>query len=140
MMVMPGKKLAHSPHPLGTFIPSGGTWAAIYCVYKGPRSKQKGSTSEEEELSHPRNQTRRAHTQSQSFPLAPWGMRDWFPRNTLHVHRRNQTHAAMVRTYTYLTYVGLRLRWRRHRCCEHRLWCARISGESVEGGGGVRVD
>lgn len=143
MMMMPGIKLAYPPPPAPyldvPFHPSGGTWAAIYCVYKGPRSKQKGSTIKKEEKCHTQETKRgRAHTQSQSSPMARWGMRDWFPRNTI-ARTYMSPQSTQIRTTPCdgrsVHNVGLRLGWRRHRCREHRLWCARMSGAEGAGGG-----
>lgn len=73
MMVMPGMKLTHSPHTpyLGAWVlfPSGGTWAAIYCVYKGPRSKQKRKHEEEENVT-PKKPNEAGHTPNRRAP--PW--------------------------------------------------------------------
>lgn len=76
MMVMPGMKLTHPPTPLPwlawVLFPSGGTWAAIYCVYKGPRSKQKRKLQRRRKCHTQETKRGRAHTQSQSSPLGPW--------------------------------------------------------------------
>lgn len=67
MMVMPGNKLTHLHAPPPALFLGGGTWAAIYCVYKGPRSTQKGRTkkNKREKLSHTRDQTKAV-----AYPIA----------------------------------------------------------------------
>lgn len=110
--MMPGTELTHShaPLPLALF-PSGGTWAAIYCVYKGPRSKQKGRSKKKnkkkkKKLSHPRDQTEAAAHPIAELTLTRWGTRDWFPRNqnTLHVHTTqfSPMRRRSVHTHTYI--------------------------------------
>lgn len=109
MIVMPCKKLAHTPTPLLRYFPSkrrhlGGDLLSVHVT----EIEAKRKDMKEAKMSHPGNRTRRAHTQSQSSPRPPGGMRDWFPRNTLHVHgTETRSHATMACTYIYIhTYTN----------------------------------
>lgn len=88
MMVMPGYEASTSPHTpyLGTLPPSGGTWAAIYCVYKGPRSKQKRKHEEEGNVT-PKKPNEAGHTPNRrALPWPPGARAIGSQETESHVH------------------------------------------------------
>jgi len=101
------------------------------CTRARDRHKKEGRRRTKERNCHTQEtKPRRSHTQSRSSPRTPPGDARLVPKkqSTLHVHT---TQTAIHTCYIHRA----ALRWRRHRCCEHRPWCARISGE--KGGRGV---
>lgn len=89
MMMPPGRELEHPPTSyLGTFHPSGGTWAAIYCLYKGPRSKQKGSTRKKKKNVTPKKPDEAGTHPIAELPLGPLGDARLVPKE----HNRTYIH------------------------------------------------
>lgn len=145
MMVMPGMKLAHPPTPLTwVLFPQAAALGRRSTVCTRGRDRSKKGSTKKKEMSHPRNQTRPGTHPIAELPLGPLGHARLVPKKQNRTYIHEPTYHANpipMRRRSVLcvpTYVGLRLRWRRHRCREHRLWCARILGR--RGRGGVRVD
>lgn len=83
MMTIPGRKLAH-PHPLPRYLSPKRRHlgAAIYCVYKGPRSKQKGSTTKKKKNVTPKKPNEAGTHPIAELPLGPLGDARLVPKKT----------------------------------------------------------
>lgn len=105
MIMMPCKKLAHTPTPLLRYFPSkrrhlGGDLLSVHVT----EIEAKRKDMEEGKMSHPRNRTRRAHTQSQSSPDPPGGCAIGSQEThcTYMARRPDPMRRWPVHTYTYI--------------------------------------
>lgn len=109
MIVMPCKKLAHTPTSLLRYFPPkrrhlGGDLLSVHVT----EIEAKRKDMKEGKMSHPRNRTRRAHTQSQSSPRPPGGCAIGSQEtHCTYMGAQARSHATMACTYIYIhTYTN----------------------------------